>query len=147
MSVRLGLLALFADGPKYGYQVRTEFEARTGGTWPVNVGQVYTTLERLERDGLIAEEGTNPEGRTVYAMTGPGRAALDEWFRTPVADADRPRNELAIKLLMAATTPGVDVAAVVQRQRTESLRLMRDYTRLRRDADEADDVAGVLLLD
>jgi hypothetical protein len=73
--------------------------------------------------------------------------ALDHWFSTPVADTDRPRNELAIKLLMAATTPGVDVSAVVQRQRTESLRLMRDYNTLRRAADEVDDVAGVLLLD
>ncbi len=147
MSVKFGLLALFADGPKYGYQLRTEFEARTGGTWPVNVGQVYTTLERLERDDLVAAEGTNADGRTIYAITDTGRAALDGWFDTPVADADRPRNELAIKLLRAATTPGVDVSAVVQRQRTESLRLMRDYNTLRREADAADDVAGVLLLD
>jgi DNA-binding PadR family transcriptional regulator len=147
MSVKFGLLALFADGPKYGYQLRTEFEERTGGTWSVNVGQVYTTLERLERDGLVAAEGTNADGRAVYTITEVGRATLDSWFVTPVTDADRPRNELAIKLLMAATTPGVDVTAVVQRQRTESLRMMRDYTTLRRDADAADDVAGVLLLD
>jgi DNA-binding PadR family transcriptional regulator len=147
MSVKFGLLALFAEGPKYGYQLRTEFEARTGGTWPVNVGQVYTTLERLERDALVAAKGTNGEGRTVYAITDAGRAALDGWFDTPVTDTDRPRNELAIKLLMAATTPDVDVAAVVQRQRTESLRLMRDYNSLRRAADTDDDAAGVLLLD
>ena len=147
MSVRFGLLALLADGPKYGYQLRTEFEERTNATWSVNVGQVYTTLERLERDGLVAAVGTNAEGRVIYRMTEAGRAALDGWFSTPVTDADRPRNELAIKLLMAATTAGVDIAAVVQRQRTESLRMMRDYTALRRDADAVDDVAGVLLLD
>src|SRR5690348_5299384 len=106
MSVRYGLLALLADGPKYGYQAHTAFEALTGGTWPVNVGQVYTTLERLERDGLIAAQGANADGRTLYAITDAGRAALDGWFTTPVAGTDRPRNELAIKLLMAATTPG-----------------------------------------
>src|ERR1051325_9853550 len=100
MSVRFGLLALLADGPKYGYQLPTEYEARTGGTWPVNVGQAYTTLERLERDGLIAAEGTNAEGRTLYAITEAGREALDGWVGGPVASADRPRNELAIKLLM-----------------------------------------------
>jgi DNA-binding PadR family transcriptional regulator len=138
---------LFADGPKYGYQLRTEFEQRTGATWSVNVGQVYTTLERLERDGLVAAEGTNPDGRVIYRMTEAGRVALDGWFSTPVTEADRPRNELAIKLLMAATTPGIDTAAVVQRQRTESLRMMRDYTALRRDADAEEDVAGLLLLD
>ncbi|HEX5597046.1 MAG TPA: PadR family transcriptional regulator [Micromonosporaceae bacterium] len=147
MSVRLGLLALFAEGPKYGYQLRVEFEARTRGTWPVNVGQVYTTLERLERDGLVVAEGSNPDGRTMYAITEAGRTALDEWFRTPVGGTDRPRNELAIKLLMAATTSGVDVTEVVQRQRTESLKLMRDYTTLRRAAEGADDIPGVLLLD
>jgi DNA-binding PadR family transcriptional regulator len=147
MSVRLGLLALFADGPKYGYQLRTEFEARTGGAWPLNVGQVYTTLERLERDGLVAAAGANDDGRTVYAITDAGRSALTGWFETPVAEIDRPRNELAIKLLMAATTEGVDVPAVVQRQRTESMRLLRDCTSLRREADAADDMAGLLLLD
>ncbi|GAB3815727.1 PadR family transcriptional regulator [Micromonospora zhanjiangensis] len=147
MSVKFGLLALFADGPKYGYQLRIEFDERTGGTWAVNVGQVYTTLERLERDGLVAAEGTNADGRAMYTMTEAGRATLDEWFSTPVTDADRPRNELAVKLLMAATTPGVDVTTVVQRQRTESLRMMRDYTSLRRDAEADGDDAGVLLLD
>ena len=147
MSVKFGLLALLADGPRYGYQLRTDFEARTGGTWPVNVGQVYTTVERLERDALVAAEGTNADGRTVYAITDAGRAALDEWFSTPVADTERPRDELAVKLLMAAATPGVDIATVVQRQRTASLRTMRDYTSLRRAADEADDIPDVLMLD
>ncbi|MDH4147522.1 MAG: PadR family transcriptional regulator, partial [Acidimicrobiia bacterium] len=53
MSIRHGLLALLSEGPKYGAQLRTEFEERTGATWPLNVGQVYTTLSRLERDGLV----------------------------------------------------------------------------------------------
>ena len=53
MSVRLGLMALLAEGDSYGARLRTEFEERTGGTWPLNVGQVYTTLERLVRDGLV----------------------------------------------------------------------------------------------
>ncbi|MCK9904524.1 PadR family transcriptional regulator [Parafrankia colletiae] len=53
MSVRNGLLALLAERPMYGYQLRAEFETRTGSTWPLNIGQVYTTLRRLERDGLV----------------------------------------------------------------------------------------------
>jgi DNA-binding PadR family transcriptional regulator len=146
-AVRWGLLALFTDGPKYGYQLRTEFDARTGGTWSLNVGQIYTTLERLDRDGLVASTGVNDEGRTVYAITTAGRAALAAWFVAPVTDTDRPRNELAIKLAMAAATPGVDMSAVVQAQRTESMRQMRDYTDLRRRADRDDDVAWLLLLD
>jgi DNA-binding PadR family transcriptional regulator len=146
-SVRHGLLALFADGPKYGYQLRTQFDARTGGAWGLNVGQVYSTLERLERDGLVAAEGTNDDGRTVYAITQAGRDELAEWFTTPLADTDRPRNELALKLALAAVTPGVDLAAVVQAQRTQSMRELRDHTALRRTAAAEDDLAWRLLLD
>jgi len=146
-SIRFGLLALFADGPKYGYQLRTEFDARTGGTWGLNVGQVYSTLERLERDGLVAAQGTNSDGRVVYAITPAGREALATWFSTPLSDNDRPRSELAIKLAMAAVTPDVDVAAVVQAQRTQSMRQLRDYTSLRRTAEQQDDLAWLLLLD
>lgn len=145
MTVKFGLLALLANGSKYGYQLRTEFDLRTGGTWSVNVGQIYTTLDRLERDALVAAEGANADGRVLYVLTDTGRVALREWFHTPVTDTDRPRNELAVKLLMAATTPGVDVGEVVQRQRTETMRLLRDCTTSRRAADA--DVAAVLLLD
>jgi DNA-binding PadR family transcriptional regulator len=147
MSIRFGLLAMFADGPKYGYQARALFETRTGSTWPVNVGQAYTTLERLERDGLVAAQGADDEGRAVYAITQDGRVALKRWFDTPIAPSGQPRDELAIKLLMAATLEGVDVPAVVQRQRNRSMRLLRDCTALRREADATEDAAGLLLLD
>ncbi|SCL47519.1 DNA-binding transcriptional regulator, PadR family [Micromonospora eburnea] len=145
--MRWGLLALFADGPKYGYQLRTEFDVRTGGTWALNVGQVYTTLERLVRDGYVTSIGSNDGGREIYAITPQGREALAGWFTTPVTDTDRPRSELAIKLAMAAVDPEVDVAPVVQAQRTESMRQLRDYTQLRRRADPDGDVGWLLFLD
>ena len=63
MSVRHALLALLSEGPKYGLQLREEFEARTGEVWPLNVGQVYTTLQRLERDGLVESDDAGPGGR------------------------------------------------------------------------------------
>jgi DNA-binding PadR family transcriptional regulator len=146
-AVRWGLLALFADGPKYGYQLRTEFDARTGGTWALNVGQVYMTLDRLARDGYVRSVGDNDDGREVFAITDQGRAALADWFGTPVTDTDRPRSELAIKLSMAAADPRVDVALVVQSQRTESMRQMRDFTDLRRQAEQDDDDAWLLFVD
>ncbi len=62
MSVRHALLALLSEGPKYGLQLRNEFEARTGDVWPLNVGQVYTTLQRLERDGLVESDREVEEG-------------------------------------------------------------------------------------
>ncbi|MFG2042482.1 PadR family transcriptional regulator [Dactylosporangium sp. NPDC048998] len=146
-AVHWGLLALFSDGPKYGYQLRTELDTRTGGMWTLNVGQIYTTLERLHRDGLVDSVGHNDEGRTMYAMTEQGQAALAEWFATPVTTADRSRSELAMKLAIAVTTPHADVAGIVQAQRVESMRQMRDYTDLRRRTDPAKEPAWMLLLD
>ncbi|MBP0449510.1 MULTISPECIES: PadR family transcriptional regulator [unclassified Kitasatospora] len=131
MSIRHGLLALLDQGPRYGYQLRTEFEARTGATWPLNVGQVYTTLSRLERDGLVEPAGEDDEGHQFYAVTDAGRAELRAWFDTPVPRTSPPRDELAIKLAMAVTVPGVDVPAVVQGQRRHSVKALQDYTRLK----------------
>jgi len=73
MSVRQALLALLEQRPMYGYQLRSEFERRTGSTWPLNVGQVYTTLTRLERDGLVSGHGDDGEGHVIYEVTGAGR--------------------------------------------------------------------------
>jgi DNA-binding PadR family transcriptional regulator len=146
--VRNGLLALLARGPMYGYQLRHEFEASTGATWPLNVGQVYTTLARLERDGLVVGDGEpDADGRVTYRLTDAGRAEVARWFTTPVMREGRPRDELAIKIAMALTTPGVDAHAVVQTQRTATLRSLQELTRLKVSADEASDQAWLLVLE
>ena len=135
MSVRSGLMALLSEGEKYGAQLRTEFEARTGGTWPLNVGQVYTTLDRLVRDGLVAQASEpDAEGRIAYRLPSTGRQVLDAWWTTPVDRTNTPRDELTIKLALAVTAPGVDVPRVVQAQRTATLQHLRDLTRLKREA-------------
>ncbi|MFB6725104.1 PadR family transcriptional regulator [Kribbella sp. NPDC056345] len=132
MSIKHGLLALLREEPKYGYQLRGEFEAATGATWPLNIGQVYTTLTRLERDGLVRAASTEADGRSTYEITADGRAELDNWFQTPVTRESRPRDELAIKLALALAVPGVDVSAVVQRQRSATMQSLQELTRLKR---------------
>lgn len=132
MSIRHGLLALLERGSRYGYQLRAEFEESTGGTWPLNIGQVYTTLNRLERDGLVRALPENEGGQRPYEITDHGRAEVTLWFTTPIARADRPRDELAIKLALALTTPGVDARAVLQTQRTASMRSLQEFTRLKK---------------
>jgi DNA-binding PadR family transcriptional regulator len=136
--------------------LRAEFEARTGGTWPLNIGQVYTTLQRLERDGLVRSDGhgdvdraerAGREDRVVYELTGARRQELAAWWTTPVRPETRPRDELAIKLALAVTAPGVDVRQVVQAQRTDTLRALQEYTRLRLRADADGDLAWLLVLD
>jgi DNA-binding PadR family transcriptional regulator len=151
MSIRQGLLALLTSGPRHGYQLRGEFEERTGGTWPLNVGQVYTTLTRLERDGLVSRrgdaDGLDDAGRTVYFITEDGRREVQQWFDTPIARVSPPRDELAIKLALAVTLPGVDVRLILQRQRTATTRALQDYTRLKMRADEPHDLPWLLVAD
>ena len=149
MSIRHSLLTLLEDGPRYGYQLRAEFEARTGATWPLNVGQVYSTLARLERDGLVtpAEPGEGATDSQVhYRSTDKGRAEVAAWFATPVERSNPPRDELAIKLALAVTVRGVDVERLIQGQRTATIRALQDYTRLKHRT-EASDLAWSLVLD
>jgi DNA-binding PadR family transcriptional regulator len=146
MSIKHGLLALLYQRPNYGYQLRAEFEARTGSTWPLNVGQVYTTLGRLDRDGLVEPDGEDDEGHVFYRITETGREEVHAWFGKPVSRVDRARDELAIKLAMAVTAPGIDVASVVQTQRAHAMRTLQDYTRLKARAAD-DDLAWQLVLE
>lgn len=152
MSIKHSLLALLTEQPMYGAQLKSEFEQRTGGTWPLNVGQVYTTLSRLERDGLVEHAGDpDGEGRFPYRLTDSGRRLADGWWRTPVDRDSAPRSELAIKLALAVTVPGVDVAAVVQSQRSATLQQLQDLTRLKRrqtsSAEQGGDLAWSLVLE
>jgi DNA-binding PadR family transcriptional regulator len=148
VSIRRGLLALLAQQPMYGAQLRAEFERRTGGTRPLNVGQVYTTLARLERDGLVeAAGGPDDEGRIAYRLTDDGLATVDRWWTTPVDRGEHPRDELVIKLALAVTVPGVDAPTVVQAQRTQTIRSLQDLTRLKQRATDLDDLAWLLVLD
>ena len=147
MSVPHALLALLSEGSKYGMRLQNEFEARTGAVWPLNIGQVYTTLQRLERDGLVETDGARERSQKRYRITEVGRAVVAGWFATPVNGESRPRDELAIKLAMALTTPGVDVDRVIQTQRTATLRSLQDLTRLKVRADEQADAAWLLVLE
>ncbi|MCA1841817.1 MAG: PadR family transcriptional regulator [Actinobacteria bacterium] len=147
MSVRHALLALLSEGPKYGLQLRQEFEAKTGEVWPLNVGQVYTTLQRLERDGLVESDDAEAEGpQKTFHLTDDGAEELHEWLRTPAADDAPPRDELVIKVLVALTVPGVAVHDVLQVHRRHLLQLMQHYTRLKQDA-AADDIGLALVAD
>ena len=144
MSVRHALLALLSEEPKYGLQLREEFEAHTGDVWPLNVGQVYTTLQRLERDGLVAAVGdgdgevAEPGPQKAYRITDAGTAELAEWLRTVPDLSTPPRDDLVMKILIAVRVPGIDVHEVIQAHRRYLIELMQEWTRLKEDDDGAD---------
>jgi DNA-binding PadR family transcriptional regulator len=147
MSVRHAVLALLSEGPKYGLQLRQEFEERTGEVWPLNVGQVYTTLQRLERDGLVESDDSDEESpQKDFRITAAGRTELDAWLRNPPDTSAPPRDELVIKVLIALHLPDVDVVELVQVHRRRLVEMMQRYTRLKEDAAE-DDLPLVLVID
>jgi DNA-binding PadR family transcriptional regulator len=127
------LLAILSEGPAYGYQLRGEFDLRTGGTWPLNVGQVYSTLERLERDGLVDRSGSDEEGRVRYSLTPAGSIEVRSWLATPV-QRQATRDELAMKLAIAATLPGVAMTEIIQIQRSSTLAHLQALTRTKAGA-------------
>ena len=146
MSVRNGLLAMLAERPAHGYALKSRFEERTAGAWPLNVGQVYTTLGRLERDGLVAAEAADERDRQAWRITRSGRTALTRWYGTPIDD--RPaRDELAIKVLLAVAAGSVDVGRIIQDQRSATMARLQEHTRHKQAADPRQDLPWVLLLD
>jgi DNA-binding PadR family transcriptional regulator len=139
VSVRHALLALLSEGPKYGLQLRQEFESTTGEVWPLNVGQVYTTLQRLERDGLVESEDAAEEGpQKGFHLTLEGQDELERWLRTPPDLSSPPRDELVIKVMVALRMPGADVHDVIQVHRRYLIELMQQWTRLKEDEAEFD---------
>jgi DNA-binding PadR family transcriptional regulator len=147
MSVRHALLALLSEGPKYGLQLREEFEARTGEVWPLNVGQVYTTLQRLERDGLVESDDAAQDGpQKTFRITASGYHELEGWLRTPPDLSSPPRDELVMKVLVAMRVLGTDVHGVIQVHRRYLVELMQQWTRIK-EAEAESDLTLALVVD
>ena len=150
MSVRYGLLALLDEAPSHGYQLKTAFERRTGGNWALNIGQVYTTIQRLERDGLVESfdgVAAADDERRAYRITKAGRGQLAAWFDNPVVPEAPARDELTIKVLLAVAAGDIDVSVLLQRQRRASIEQLQAYTRRKAKADPKRDTAFLILLD
>lgn len=131
MSIRHALLALLSDGPSYGWKLRQDFEARTGEVWPVN-GQVYTTLQRLERDGLIESDETSGDGaQRRFQLTDGGREELARWLQTPPDLTTPQREDLVIKVMIALDLTGTDARDLLQVHRRHLVEVMREYARVK----------------
>ncbi len=145
MSIPMSLLAILDEGPSYGLALKQEFERRTGGVWPLNVGQVYTSLDRLEREGFVRQLGTGVDRQRPHEITPAGREHLAGWFEQP-AESSPGRDQLVLKLVMAVRSTGVDPSAVIQAERRGAVELLQQYTRLKREALD-DDLGWAFLVD
>jgi DNA-binding PadR family transcriptional regulator len=135
VSLKFGVLGLLADGPLHGYEVKTRFEAMFGGTWDVNIGQVYTTLQRLERDGLIEPAGERGDrGRQAYALTRPGAQLLQTWISEPESGPQQLRDAIFVKLLLSQRLGDGHRPELLHRQRRVYLQRLKDLTALEKRA-------------
>lgn len=120
MSVKHAILGILAESPRHGYELKTEFEERLGDLWKLNIGQIYSTLERLQAEDLVKPEGETPEGKTekrVYQITEAGKTEFDEWRNRPLKLEPRSlRDELFVKLAFMKDEDADAVFALFQSQ-------------------------------
>ena len=152
MSLKYGVLGLLAQEPLHGYEVKNRFESMLGGTWEVNVGQIYTTLQRLERDGLVRPVGARGDrGKLLYELSQAGRKALVEWLAQADSGPQQLHEDIYVKLLLATRVANGGLPALLGRQKRAYLQRLRDLNQLeeraRRDGriDLARLVRGALL--
>jgi DNA-binding PadR family transcriptional regulator len=147
MSIKYALLSLLDHQPHHGYQLKTAVEGWLGQRWPLNIGQVYTTLTRLERDGLVALGEVDAQGRQTYQITPAGRAALADWFATPVPRDGLVRDELLVKLVAAVAAGDGTAFEVIRGQRTATLQLLQQHTRHKAQAERQGDLPQLVVAD
>jgi DNA-binding PadR family transcriptional regulator len=147
MSIKYAMLALLDQRPHHGYQLKTAVEGWLGHSWPLNIGQVYTTLARLERDGLVTAGEIDAQGRQTYQITPAGRTALADWFAIPVARDGLVRDELLVKLVAAVASSAATALAVIRAQRTATLELLQQHTRRKADAERQADLPRLVVAD
>lgn len=146
MVLRYVLLALLARASAHGYELKTAFEQLLGGTWPLNIGQVYTALGKLEEDGLVEwelEPQPNVPDRKVYSLTERGHKELARWLEEPVPAPIRLRDEGFLKVILHETAGG-DPRSVIARQRADHLDAVAAFSRLRTEPD-LDDATALLI--
>lgn len=152
MSVKLALLALLGDAPQGVYGLRNRFETVTGGAWPLNIGQAYTTMQRLERDGLIEKCGTEPShenGRPdidLFRLTAQGLAEVTNWWDSPVDRAKPKRDEFTIKVAVAAASGKKLLQEVIDIQRFNLMEALQEINRQKRIAKQGRTNATTLVM-
>ena len=151
MSVRNAILGLLAQRPRHGYELRAAFEALVGGEaiWDVKPAQIYTTLDRLEESGLVAETQSGQDGgpeKRIYGLTAQGRSELNDWFATGI-EGEHQRDEFFIKLMLSIDDEKADPYKVIQAQRSELYKQLHELTNHRNNADPTKELARIFSLD
>ena len=135
MSLKFGILGLLAEQPLHGYDVKNRFESLLGGSWEVNFGQVYSTLQRLERDGLIEADGERGDrGKLAYRLTAGGRKTLVDWLSRPESEPQQLREEIYVKLLLNTRLADGRLDDLLKAQRRVYMQRLKDLAELEQRA-------------
>jgi DNA-binding PadR family transcriptional regulator len=142
------VLAMLAKEPAHGYQLRARLDDALGPLGEgLNAGHIYVTLSRLERAGLVAQEGPGvvpgPSDRKVYRLTPAGQDRVSEW----VSEVSWPKPDLAefhLKLIAAAAAGLADPVNLIDVQRRELLRRLREGQRAAMGEPDHSDAALLL---
>jgi DNA-binding PadR family transcriptional regulator len=140
-------LALLAGDRGYGYELKQTLEHEFGDLLPaLNAGQIYSTLSRLERDGLVIGESVEGDsrGKRIYELTDAGRVALMRWIETPVPGM-RLKDEFFMKFVVVAASRLAEPTTLLDAQRREYLQSLRDLDALL--AANGTGLAGELLVE
>lgn len=136
MNTSLALLGLLAPQPSYGYDLKQSYDRWFGAAKALAVGQVYSTLARMARDGLIAATGAEPGGgpdRKRYVVTREGRDRLTEWMGQADPPSAQLQSELLAKVVIAILVDH-NPEALLDLQRQAHRQRMRELTRAKAEA-------------
>lgn len=141
--MKFALLSLLNRRPAHGYALKLELDSMTGHVWALNIGQVYLTLSRLERDGLVTASAADDEGRVIYGITSEGRAEIRAWLVQPSALVGSVRDALSLKIALSVATQDPEIDTILAEQRSATLTTIRELTRLK----SGEDIGWTLMLE
>lgn len=132
MSLKYALLGLLAEGPKYGYQIKQNFEGALGNVWSVSYGQLYPTLHRLSELEWVTKQsspGKKAAEKNVYSITPKGKKKLDEWLLTPLRCSYKVKDEFTLKFLFFHRLPKMQVLEYLREQQRKTLERKESFQR------------------
>jgi DNA-binding PadR family transcriptional regulator len=154
MSIKFAILGILAERDLHGYELKASFDAKVGEFWSLNFGQIYSTLDRLEKDGLVGHDRQTQDkrpDRKIFSITAQGRIELTQWLSAPIAKVRALRDEFFIKLVFLDKDNPTAILALIEKQKMLYLRHMNRLTgrkvALKNATDNRDTLTTELLLD
>jgi DNA-binding PadR family transcriptional regulator len=154
MSVKFAMLGILAEKDLHGYELKSSFDEKVGEFWSLNYGQIYTTLDRLEKENLVTHDMQTQDrrpDRKIYSITRKGREELGEWLTTPVNKVRALRDEFFIKLVFMDKNDPQSILELIEKQKALYLKQMNRLTqqklRLKKKSAGTDTLITELLMD